>query len=309
MYECTFPKDRTDREYRRFLRATMLQFASHILISGVTDLILLLFWRWERETRIASGPDSLVLAQGSVSMGLFSYDLVTAESQPSHQQTSHPGKATMNSSSHWKVSLDVTSSNTFHWNCFRECYPAHWQSYVWLSGLKREHICSQNMKNLVFKMKMQSALSWHTETHRLLQLSCSPAVCLRWTCSSLSSLSCSSRSTPPETSRASVWPTTTSSVTCSPSPSSSWSRYQSYWSNHVATSSTAKINLLFLKKTVCSPLSSGVSLSERDPRAVSQLLLSGQSDGGVAGRERNCSAGHPGQGEPLLMFLLMSLMM
>lgn len=158
-------------------------------------------------------------------------------------------------------------------------------------------------------MKMESALSWHTETHRLLQLSCSPAVCLRWTCSSLSSLSCSSRSTPPETSRASVWPTTTSSVTCSPSPSSSWSRYQSYWSNHVATSSTAKINLLFLKKTVCSPLSSGVSLSERDPRAVSQLLLSGQSDGGVAGRERNCSAGHPGQGESLLMFLLMSLMM
>lgn len=112
MYECTFPKDRTDREYRRFLRAIMLQFASHIFISGVTDLVLLLFWRWERETRIASGPDSLVLAQESVSIGLISYDLVTAESQPSHQQTSHPGKATMNSSSHWKVSLDMTSSNT-----------------------------------------------------------------------------------------------------------------------------------------------------------------------------------------------------
>lgn len=78
MYECTFPKDRTDREYRSFLRAIMLQFASHIFISGVTDLVLLLFWRWERETRIASGPDSLVLAQESVSMGLFSYDLVTA---------------------------------------------------------------------------------------------------------------------------------------------------------------------------------------------------------------------------------------
>lgn len=158
MYECTFPKDRTDREYRRFLRAIMLQFASHIFISGVTDLILLLFWRWERETRIASGPDSLVLAQESVSIGLFSYDLVTAESQPSHQQTSHPGKATMNSSSHWKVSLDMTSPNTFHWNCFRQHYPAHWQSYVWLSCLKREHICSLNMKNLV-------SLKWKWNRH------------------------------------------------------------------------------------------------------------------------------------------------
>lgn len=158
----------------------------------------------------------------------------------------------------------------------------------------REHISSQK--------RPVSSITLH-------QLSCFPAVCLRWTCSSLSSLSCSSRSTPPETSRASVWPTTTSSVTCSPSPSSCWSRYQSHCSNYVGTSSTVEMNLLSLTKTVCSLLSSGVSLSERDPRAVSQLLLSGQPDGGVAGRERNCSAGHPGQGETLLMSLLISLMM
>lgn len=157
MYECTFPKDRTDREYRRFLRATMLQFASHIFISGVTDLILLLFWRWERETRIASGPDSLVLAQESVSIGLFSFwfshSRVTAFSSTniSPWKSHHEQFFTLKS-------LIMTSSNTFHWNCFRQHYPAHWQSYVWLSGLKREHICSQNMKNLV-------SLKWKWNQH------------------------------------------------------------------------------------------------------------------------------------------------
>lgn len=49
-------------------------------------------------------------------------------------------------------------------------------------------------------------------------------LCSRWTFWSLSSLSCFSRSTPPETLRASDWPTTTSWVTCWLSPSSCWSR-------------------------------------------------------------------------------------
>lgn len=45
------------------------------------------------------------------------------------------------------------------------------------------------------------------------------------------------------------------------------------------------------------PPSTGVPLPERDPGVVSQLLLAGQSERGVAGREGSRPAGPPGQGE------------
>ena len=148
MYECTFPKDRTEGEYRRFLRAIMLQFASHIVVRRVTDLILLPFWRWERETRIASRPDSLVLAQGSVSMGLFSHDLVTAESQPFINKhltlEKPPWTVLLTEKSHWIWPHQIHFTETASGNVIR----LH-DSPTFDSCLKREHVCSQNMKNLV----------------------------------------------------------------------------------------------------------------------------------------------------------------
>lgn len=53
--------------------------------------------------------------------------------------------------------------------------------------------------------------------------------------------------------------------------------------------------------------SSGIPLSERDPRAVSEFLLAGQSECGVTGREGNCSAGYPRQGR--VAYLLICLML
>ena len=52
---------------------------------------------------------------------------------------------------------------------------------------------------------------------------------------------------------------------------------------------------------------SGVPLSERDPGAVPELLLAGQSERGVSGREGERSAGHPGQGA--VSYLLIGVML
>ena len=116
----------------------------------------------------------------------------------------------------------------------------------------------------------------------------------RWMFWSLSFLSCFSRSTPPETLRASDWHTTISSATCWPSPSSCWSRYvaEGFTCQQASSSHTDKL------------WSSGVPLSERDPGAVRYLLFSGQSDRGCSGRERSRSARPAGQGTTCCLLVL-----
>lgn len=82
----------------------------------------------------------------------------------------------------------------------------------------RNHACAREQFTQLYKscVWLERCISWAV----LLPFAS------RWMCWSRSSLSCFSRSTPPETSRASDWPTTISSATCSLSPSSSWSRYE-----------------------------------------------------------------------------------
>lgn len=141
---------------------------------------------------------------------------------------------------------------------------------------------------------MQPLKSGQTSLHGLVWISLwgvSLLFVCRWMCWSPSSLSCFSRSTPPEILRASDWLTTTSWATCWPSPSSSWSQYAP--ASPVTPYCWSRV-LSFQAKWIL--LHPGFPLLEWDPWAVSKLLLSGQPEHGVARREGNCSAGPPGQG-------------
>lgn len=116
----------------------------------------------------------------------------------------------------------------------------------------RNHACAREQFTQLYKscVWLERCISWAV----LLPFAS------RWMCWSRSSLSCFSRSTPPETSRASDWPTTISSATCSLSPSSSWSRYEAlelylllnfFFQAHLINASVLRCSTAWTRSSSC----------------------------------------------------------